>query len=364
MASRNYKKLIILVLCLTIYVWLSVIDSDAFAGDTLEPDSLQDALLFKAIEYAFNDSFPAARVCLDGILTDDHDFWPAYVFKIGVLYTEMTDDERYDRVDYFKALIDTAEDGLDEFLEKNPDDKWAYFFKGTAMGYGAIYEGHHGSWLKAVLQGMDAGKQFSKAIEIDSTFYEAYLGLGNLNYWRSAKMGILRILPFISDKREEGIRQVQLAMDSARYTALPGAAGMAWIYYHKKDYNRAVRLVDAIKAKGYTGRQLLWPKGLAHFKRGYARGTIETFETIREGLERKGNQNYYNIGLCDYYMGLAYFWMGDYDIALAYLNTLLERKVDEEVGKRLKKNYKAAEKYIKKIEKAAAERKKYLQDAN
>ena len=362
MNNGSLKFRLVLLAILTIPAVLMYPCCPPAAAGGLEPDSLQDALLMKAVNLAFEDSFTAATACLDSLLIDDPEYWTAYVFKIGILYTEMTDDENYDRAEYFKAMIDTVEDRLDELLERNPNDKWANYLKGTAMGYWSLYEGHHGSWVKAVLKGLNAGQHYSKAIEIDSSFYEAYLGLGSLNYWRSAKMGILRMLPFIPDKREEGIRQIQLAIDSSKYSALPAAAGMAWVYYHRKDYNRAVRLMDELQAAGIKGRQVLWPKGLSQFKRGHARGTVETFGLIRDGLLLKGNQNFYNIGLCDYYTGLGHFWKGDYETALAFLNQMLDRQVEGDVSGRLEKNYKAAKEYKEKIKKAIAEKRKIIQE--
>jgi tetratricopeptide (TPR) repeat protein len=321
---------------------------------TLEPDSAQDRLLLKSITYVYMDSFYASYGCLDSLIEYDPQYWPSYVFKAGVVYTEMNDNEKFDRVEYFQDLIDSALAGLDDFLERNPTDKWALFFKGTALGYRALYEGHHGSWVKAVLKGLAAGKLFSKAVEVDSTFYEAYLGLGSLNYWRSSKMGFITVLPFIPDKRDEGIEQIKIAMEKSRYSALPAASGLAWVYFNQKKYNLVIALMDSLINEGIYGRQVLWPEGLAQFKRAHAAGTLRTFTLIKNGLERKGHQNYYNIGLCNYYLGLANFWRGDYTRALGHLNKLLDQKVDKDVAKRLKKHYKEAEKYKKKIKKAVA----------
>jgi tetratricopeptide (TPR) repeat protein len=346
---------------IAIIAFLSVATSlEAQSNDSsrtiLQPDSIQHDRLVKAINYIYIDSFQAGYNCLDSIITRDPGYWPAYVFKIGIIYTEMKDNESYDQVDYFKDLIDSTLNGLDNFLKRYPDDKWALFFKGSTAGYLALYEGHHGSWVKAVFKGLEAGKLFSKAVEADSTFYDAYLGLGNLNYWKSAKMGFFRSLPFIPDNRDEGIAQITLAMDSSQYSSLPAASGLAWIHYNRKEYDKTIELMANLEKQGIHGRQILWPKGLAYFKTSNAGGTIETFTRIKESLERKGNQNYYNIGLCDYYIGLAYYWRGDYTAALKHLNDLLNREVDSEIAKRLKDKYKSAENYKKKIKKAVAKK--------
>jgi tetratricopeptide (TPR) repeat protein len=336
-------------------VSISMGTGETEAAVTMKPDSLSESLLMQAMNHTYLDSFEAAYACLDSLIAIDNSYWPAYVIKAGIVYTQMADDEEFDREDYFKALTDTALTGLSAHLKKYPDDKWGLFFKGSSMGYLALWEGYHGSWVKAVFKGLDAGKVFSKAIERDSTFYEAYLGLGTLNYWRSAKMGFLRSLPFIPDKRELGIEQMALAKDSSQFTSCASALGLAWIYIDRKQYKLAINITDSLLERGINGRQVLWPRGIAYFKKAYARGTIETFSNILESLNRLGNQNYYNISLCEYYIGLANYWKGDYPAALSYLNSFLDREVDKKVRKRLSDKYKAAKKYKKKIKKRVAE---------
>jgi tetratricopeptide (TPR) repeat protein len=329
---------------------------------SMKPDSLTDLYLTRAMDQTYLDNYDAAIASLDSLILIDSANWPAYVMKAGIVYTRMTDEEEFDREDHFKALIDTALTGLNSHLKAYPDDKWGLFFKGTAMGYLALWEGHHGSWVKAVFKGLDAGKIYSKAVRQDSLFYEAYLGLGTLNYWRSAKMGFLRSLPFIPDKRELGIQQIFLAKDSSRYASTAAALGLAWIYIDRKEYRKAIAITDHLLEQKLTGRQILWPKGVAYFKMGYASGTIEVFSEILDSLSGLEGQNYYNIGLCEYYIGLANYWKGNDRTALKYLNSFLDREVDKKVKKRLSKKYKAAKKYKKKIKERIAEKSKHQID--
>ena len=324
--------------------------------NSLRPDSLEDAFLLKAIHYTFLDSFRTALGSIDSLIIIHPDFIGAKAFKIGILYTRMNDDENYGEVDYFKALIDSTQTDLEEFLERHPDDVWALFFTGTAIGYEALYEGFHGSWLKALTKGLKAGKYYSRANVIDPTFYEDYVGLGSLNYWRSSRMGFLRSLPFIPDKREEGIAQMKLAIDSSRYSSMPAATGLAWIYINRREYSAALKILNKLVQDGYGGRQILWPMGIAQFRQGRSSRTIEIFTDIRASLERQGNQNGYNLGLCDYFIGVANFWRGDFFESLKNFNSLLDRPVRKDVADRLKENYDRAEKYKDRIKKIIAQR--------
>jgi len=331
-----------------------------FAGSGIEvrysmkPDSLEDRIFLKVLACVYQDSFRMAMYYLDSLKAAEPGYWPATVFKAGIIYTEMTDDERYDREDEFKALIDSSLIGLEKHLRAFPDDHWARFFKATAMGYLAVWEGTQGSWLKAVVKGLKAGGIFSDIIKRDSLFYDAYLGVGTLHYWRSAKMGIMRSLPFISDRRQQGIKEVRLAMEKGRYTSIPAALGLCWIYIDRDEYDKTFTIVNRLLNEGITGRQLLWPRAIAAFRQHRAAETIRYFELIKEGLLQKGNQNYYNISICDFCLGLAHYWRGDDVSALKYFNDVLDRDYEPAVANRLGEKFKAAEDYKKKIKKRVA----------
>lgn len=316
---------------------------------SMRPDSLEDALITKALSYVYIDSFKAATACMDSLISAKPQAWHAYVIKAGIIHIEMTDDERYDRQKHFKALIDTSLKGLDEHLKRNPDDKWALFFKGTALGYIAVWEGQHGSWFKAVTKGLKAGKYFSRAVKQDSLFYEAYIGLGTLHYWRSAKLGILRKLPFISDRRQQGIHELKQAIEKSRYSSTAAAIGLGWIYIDLKEYSKAAAIANRLIAQGQDGRQILWLRAIANFNKGNIAGTIDDFNRLRDSLLRKGNQNYYNLIICGYCLGVAYYLKGESNTALSYFDEILGYDITPEIAKKAKKKLKAAKKYRRKI---------------
>ena len=182
-------------------------------------------------------------------------------------------------------------------------------------------------------------------------FYEAYIGLGTLHYWRSAKMGIIRKLPFIADRREQGIEELKLAVEKSLFSSSAAAAGLAWVYLDSKDYRKAIEITDWMISQGYSGRQVLWPRAIAYFKMANANGTIKNFTLIRDGLLRKGDQNYQNLVICGYCLGRAYYWKGDLKTSLEYFDEILGYELSSDVAKKVDKKLKDARKYKSKIEK-------------
>jgi tetratricopeptide (TPR) repeat protein len=323
--------------------------SGAIAGSTYAPNRYQDSLIQKALHYAYKDSFAQAYRCLDSIIEQTPDYYPAIVVKAGVLYMEMADDESYERKDYFMSMIDSSSHALEKHLDSLPNDPWALFFLGTAYSYNAVWEGQHGSIFKTLSLGLKVGKLFGRTADIDSTFYDAYLGLGFFHYLRSAKLGILRSLPFVADQREQGIQELKKAAIFGKYGNLSAALSLGWIYYDQKKYSLSRQIIDSLIASGQDGRQVQWLKATVCRAQSDADGLIAAFESIKEGLIKRGNQNNYNLVTCDFYLGQAFYIKGDKQKALYYFEKALEYKLSPSVEKRVSKKLEAARDYRRKL---------------
>lgn len=319
------------------------------AKSVYEPNPYQDSLIQKALNYAYGDSFTQAYRCLDSIIEQAPEFWPAIVVKAGIVYMEMADDESYARKDYFMSMIDSSSSALEKHLDSLPDDPWGLFFLGTAYSYKAVWEGQHGSIFKTLSLGLKVGKLFGRTVEIDTAFYDAYLGLGFFHYLRSAKLGILRSLPFVEDQRNQGIAELQKAAVYGKYGNLSAALSLGWIYYDQKKYDTARHIIDSLITCGQDGRQVQWLKAMVCRAQSDAIGMISAFEAIQNGLIRKGNQNNYNLVICSYYLGQAYYIKGDKPKALGYFDKTLSYQLSPSLEKRASDKLESARSYRQKI---------------
>jgi tetratricopeptide (TPR) repeat protein len=323
------------------------------AKSVYQPNPEQDSLIQKALNYAYSDSFTQAFRCLDSILKQTPEFWPATVVKAGIVYMEMADDESYLRKGYFMSLIDSSSSALEKHLDSLPDDPWGLFFLGTAYSYKAVWEGQHGSMFKTLSLGLKVGKLFGRTVEIDTAFYDAYLGLGFFHYLRSAKLGILRSLPFVADQRNQGIAELQKAAAFGKYGNLSAALSLGWIYYDQKKYEMTRQIIDSLITIGQHGRQVQWLKAMVCRAQSDATGMISAFESIRAGLVKKGNQNNYNLVICEFHLGQAYYIRGDKSRALSHFEKTLTYKLSPALQKRASKKLEAAQNYRQKLSQSA-----------
>lgn len=338
----GFKSLIVAMI-------LAVVPVSSGAVSLFKPDPLQDSLIQRALDFAYDDSFVQAHNNLDIVIEKAPDFWPAIVVKAGIVYMEMADDESYVRRDYFMSLMDSSITALENHLDTIPDDPWALFFLGTAYSYRAVWEGQHGSMIKTLSLGLKVGKFFGQTVELDSTFYDAYLGLGFFHYLRSAKLGILRSLPFVADQRDQGIEELKKAAAFGKYGNLSAALSLGWIYFDQKKYEKARSLIDSLIADGRAGRQVQWLKATICRATSDADGMIAAFGSIQGGLIKKGNQNNYNLVTCGYYLGQAYYITGDKQKALECFNRTLAYTLSPSVEKRASSKLESARSYRQKI---------------
>ena len=168
-------------------------------------------------------------------------------FLLGTVYYSICNQYRTDRyTDLAVAHLDTAILLADAEILSKPDCPDAYFILGSAYGYRAAYRGQNGSWWGAVRDGGKSASNLSKALSLDSTLYDAYLGLGAYHYWKSAKSKNLAFLPFISDRRAQGVSELQLAGRLGSISRIAAFRSLTVIYLNESRWAEAVDLADSV----------------------------------------------------------------------------------------------------------------------
>jgi len=147
----------------------------------------------------------------------------------------------------------------------------AFFFRGGTLGYRGYDRARRKNFLAAVRDGQGMARSLRQALKLDPFCYDAYFGLGLYEYYASKYKSKLDFLPFIGDKREEGIKALQVCIERAPLTAIPARAFLMRIYYEEERYNEACVLArwfmehcpgywDAYSVKGSSLRKLDRPQ--------------------------------------------------------------------------------------------------------
>ena len=135
-----------------------------------------------------------------------------------------------------KRAIDAGKCQLD-----SSDEPWIHFHVGSAYSYRAMARFRRHNWIGAFLDGRRSIDHLKKALKGDPKLYDVYFGLGGYHYWRTARAGFIRAVAcWMPDRRELGLRQMELAARHSRYIRNGALHGIALSLYDAGEFERAV----------------------------------------------------------------------------------------------------------------------------
>ncbi len=140
---------------------------------------------------------------------------------------------------------------------------WREYFLATADGYQAYERAESGDWFGGVRKGYGSAGEFEQIVERDSTFTDAYIGIGTYYYWRSRKTEFLQWLPFVRDDREKGIYLIEEGARRSRYNRLAAVSALVSIFLDAERYDEVLKWSELGLASYPENRIYLWGKATA-----------------------------------------------------------------------------------------------------
>jgi len=223
----NYRFFVLAALCLS---WCS------FSFTTLSPqvsseslDEQKNAIIKDGLKLVYSARYEDAirqfrtidaidPECSEGL------FFEAFVLE---LIMDIYRSQAFD--DSLSAVLERALPRADAAVSRNPTAR-NYMFLGGVYGVRGVRSGVLGNWWGAALDGRRAFKHMERAVEIDSTMYDTYYGIGSYHYWRSKKLRRFIIFRFLPDEREKGIKELKLSIERGIFAKTPGRNALFRIY--------------------------------------------------------------------------------------------------------------------------------------
>ena len=153
----------------------------------------------------------------------------------------------------FRDLSFEAVEIAEARLEKNENDIDAIFFLGGAYGSLGRYYAMTKSFLNAYWYGKKGKNYLEDVVETDSTYYDAYLGLGIYHYLADVLPKFVKILSFIlgiEGDKEQGIQEIKIASEKGLYTKTEAMFFLGALYtYREAKYEQAIEIFDKLLEK-------------------------------------------------------------------------------------------------------------------
>lgn len=271
---------------------LLVCSTGVNAGDLISCKT--DSLIRTGIELCVEQNYDDAIAIFTELERSQPQSPAGYFFHAAALQSQMMDYEIYDRETEFLALVKTTIELSNSRIRKNGNDAWAYFFLGGGYGYLAFYQAKQKKFYEAFEKARFSIKALEKAVQIDSTLYDAHLGLGTYKYYRSKLSRHFTWLPFVKDERPEGIAMVRAAIHKSRYSRFSAISGFGWISIDEGRYDEGWQMLKPVLEEFPMCRAFQWCAAKLAKKQERWNDSIAFYEQILASLKMDGALSPYN----------------------------------------------------------------------
>ena len=327
----------------SVVVWIVAIVSVTHSE---EPPELGIAHPISAtvIHLATNENYDRALALVDS-LTDQYPDHPyGHLLSATVLSARAVDfEDDLDDQAILSACDRVRELCLMSISDSSPDDPaqavLLYYLGMADLFYGIVLQ-RQGSVYGSIRKVLRAGDYLEEAVVLDPTCWDVYYGLGMYKWYLSSRAGVLRSVGLVSDRREEGLRNIQTAIENGTLTRYAARNSLAWIAMENGDYDEAVERSRRSLEQFPDRRVFLWclGKALVHSERWQE--AIPVFTSLLESVRSESRNNHYNEVTCLYFLAQAYTdardWSKVIESADEALNLLLSNKVKAQKKKELK----------------------------
>lgn len=276
-----------LAIPLFLIVWLF---SDA-NGQAGHPEEL-DSLVRQGIDLTLRQDYARADSTFILICVRFPTHPAGYLYRAAVLQTKAMDYE--DPIDAvpFDSLIEKGKYAAEGMIRESPSSPVGHFYLGTAAGYSAYSHVERGNWFTGITQGLASASDFKKTMGLDSSFYDAYVGVGTYYYWKSRKTSFLNWA--LGDRREEGIRLLEIAATKGIYNRYAAMSALVTIYLDAGRFREAKSWARQGLEQYPDNRIFLWGLAAAQEKSEEYEHALSTYLNLNKSIVEARIANPYN----------------------------------------------------------------------
>lgn len=289
----------------------------AFTQWRLEP-SLH-SLIVSGIDLILRQEYSQA----DSLFCDITNRYPnhpaGYLYQAAVMQAYAIDFTVPINRDKFESLLESGKKAT-----QNLKSPWREYFFATADGYDAYERVERGDWFGGVRKGFSSVSKFEEIIGKDSSFFDAYVGIGTYYYWRSRKMEFLNWLPFVHDDRELGIQLLKKGVEHAEYNRFAAMSALVAIYLDKEEY-KEMEEWSRRGLKSYPGNRIfLWGMATALDRQGKIREAVTAYKSLLNSILKYSAPHPYDEIVCRLNLSKCMLLIKDTTEVSHYLQVLLK----------------------------------------
>ncbi len=316
-----------------------------------------DAMIRRGIRATILQRYRLANAIFDSLIAENPYDPRGYFYKAAAIQSKMMDAEDYSESPRFVVTIKKAIQFSDRIVAEMPGDAWATFYLGSGYSYYAFFLIQSRSYFSGLKLAVKGVGFLEKAVQLDSTVYDAYLGIGTYQYWRSRKTKFLKWLPFFPDKTREGLLNIKRALEKSRYARAAALNELIWVEMDREDWPQAIAYAKEGLRQYPGSRFFLWPLAEAYFRSGRFRSAERAFSNLMEQYLSENLPNQYNAAVCAYKVAVSAYFDHDYVKSYNFCRKFFTLKNPPAYEERLKKK-------AKKLRRLLEENRRILEKTN
>lgn len=242
---ERYKLLIILILVLSLKA-------------QLPPDFKNPTKVRSGIANVLNENYTLAKRDFNLVQTSNPDSPMGIILYAGALIFEREHTHNYFEPREIDSLLYAAQDSCESLLKTNADSLWFNYLMALTKTYQTYWKLFQSNYIDGFADGFVALQYFDKCLQIDSAFSEAQAGIGNYQYWSSVKTESFHWLPFIDDKREEGLAALETALDNNFLNRDFVLLSLCYAYLNEERNLAAKKLAESLQRKYPRSTKIKW----------------------------------------------------------------------------------------------------------
>jgi len=248
------------------------------------PDPTLHELLSQGIDFTLRQQYEPADSLFKLISMQFPGHPAGYLYQAAVVESRSMDFVSEFHEERFDSLLGISLKLAEKMIEGEPASPWGYYFLATTLGYDAFTRANRGDWFGGLRKGLSSASEFKSCVAKDSTFYDAFAGLGTYYYWKSRKTEFLLWLPFISDDRVEGIRLLQQCSKLGTYNRYVALSALVTIFLDAGEFEKAEETARQALSQYPMNRVFLWGLGRALMNRGEYKDAVEVYGRILQSI--------------------------------------------------------------------------------
>jgi len=205
---------------------------NSFAQGKLEPSL--DSIVVQGIDFILKQEYTRADSLFCDVINRYPNHPAGFLYRAAVMQAYTIDFDVPIEREKFDSLLECGRNAASRL-----SSSWHEYFLGTADGYEAYERIESGDWFGGVRKGMASVSEYEEIVEKDSSFYDAYVGIGTYYYWSSRKTAFIRWLPFVKDNRDLGIRMLRVGAERSEYNRFTAMSALVSIYLDAENYQQA-----------------------------------------------------------------------------------------------------------------------------